>query len=377
MTELFNESFRHEYERQQQDLGRFNLVLFGKTGVGKSTLVNAIFGADVAATGIGQPVTKGSHLYLDKIGYLGLIDTQGLEIGRDDKAILRDLEKAINASRRLPLAEQMHVAWYCVRALDRRFEDSEAEFIRRLDQLGLPVLLVFTQVPRKDGWPHPDAVQLADHVASLNLPILGGRPFMTFARTDQFAGQSPYGLQEVLDATFRGTPEAVHAALAAAQEIDLSRKAKQAQHVVMGAVASAGTTAAVPIPFSDASLLVPIQLGMMARIAQLYKIDIDKAVLLAILTASAATSFGRATFTGLLKLLPGAGSVAGSVIGAGVATTYTYAMGQAWLRVCQQVQAGRLTTVSGVLDQQQVREAFLGEFARWAQRDRNSKTTSA
>ncbi|HYI52530.1 MAG TPA: GTPase, partial [Microlunatus sp.] len=44
----FNESFRSEYDRQNESLGRFNLALFGKTGVGKSTLLNAIFGEEVA-----------------------------------------------------------------------------------------------------------------------------------------------------------------------------------------------------------------------------------------------------------------------------------------------------------------------------------------
>ena len=37
-----------EYEKQNAALGRFNLAIFGKTGVGKSTLINAIFGEEVA-----------------------------------------------------------------------------------------------------------------------------------------------------------------------------------------------------------------------------------------------------------------------------------------------------------------------------------------
>ena len=62
------DSFRTEYEQASVATGRFNLAVFGKTGVGKSTLVNAIFGEEVARTGIGEPVTKGSHLYVDRVG---------------------------------------------------------------------------------------------------------------------------------------------------------------------------------------------------------------------------------------------------------------------------------------------------------------------
>src|ERR687893_1101508 len=169
----FRDSFRAEYDKQDASLGRFNLAIFGKTGVGKSTLINAIFGEEVARTGIGEPVTRGSHLYLDKIGHLGIVDTPGLEVGRDSREILAELGKAMATMRRLPLSEQIHVAWYCIRGMDRRFEETEADFIRRLDELGLPVLLVLTQVPYRDGQYHPDALLLAEQIAAKRLPIVG------------------------------------------------------------------------------------------------------------------------------------------------------------------------------------------------------------
>ncbi len=358
------DSFRQEYESQSEAIGRFNLAVFGKTGVGKSTLVNAIFGEEVARVGIGEPVTQGSHLYLDKVGSLGIVDTQGLEMGTDDKKIIDELQKMINRTRKLPLSEQVHVAWYCVRGMDRRFEDTEADFVRALDELGLPVVVVMTQVPRNASGFHPDAVALAELVRQRHLPVVPGSPFFTYAKPDDFTGQPSYGLREVLDATFRVAPEGVHGALVAAQEIDHARKASEAQKVIAAAASSAAASAAVPVPFSDAVMLVPIQLGMMAKIAQLYKIKFDRAALMAIASTTAATQAGRATFTGLLKLVPGAGSVAGGLIGAGVASTYTYAMGQAWLVVCQRAATGSFGRVGGMLDTDAVREAFTEEFRK-------------
>lgn len=361
-TDWFREEFRQEYDRQSAAMGRFNLAIFGKTGVGKSTLINAVFGEQVAKTGIGAPVTHGSRLYVDKVGHLGIVDTQGLEVGKDNKEILSELSKAMKEMRRLPLSEQLHVAWYCVRGMDRRFEEAEADFIRRLDDIGLQVVLVLTQVPVRDGQYHPDALELARVIAELRLPLAGGRPFLVNAQADPFSGQPAHGLKDVLDATFQVAPDGVAEALTAAQQIDTVRKARQAQGYIAAAATTAAGAAFIPIPFSDAATLVPIQLGMMAKIAQLYGIKFDRAALLAIASTTAATSAGRATFAGLLKMVPGAGSVAGGMVGAGVASSFTYAMGQAWLTVCQRVVRGKLGGVGRALDNEVIRDAFVDEF---------------
>ncbi len=363
-TDWFRDSFRTEFEKQSAAMGRFNLAIFGKTGVGKSTLINAIFGEEVARTGIGEPVTQGSHLYLDKVGHLGIIDTAGLEIGKDNKQILDELNRAVIAMRRQPLSEQIHVVWFCIRGMDRRFEDTEAEFVRHLNGLSLPVIIVMTQVPMRDNHYHPDAVALAEQIIARRLPIVGGRPFMTYAKADEFAGQHAYGLKELLDATFRVAPEGVHGALVAAQQIDQARKEQEAKKHIAAAATSAAAAAASPIPFSDAALLVPIQLGMMARIAQIYKIKFERAVLLAIASTAAATQVGRATFTNLIKMVPGAGTLVGGAIGAGVASTFTYAMGHAWLTVCQRMARGGLGPLGGAIDNERIHEVFLDEFRK-------------
>ena len=364
MTQWFTESFKAEFDKQVEQIGRINLAVFGKTGVGKSTLINAIFGEPVAVTGIGAPVTMGSHLYLDRRGTLGVIDTRGLELGKDDDQIIKELTKAVKESRGKPLSEQIHVAWYCIRGMDRRFEDFEERFIRTLDELGLPVLVVLTQVPMRDGQFHPDAVELARQIEAKSLPIVGGRPFMTYAMRDQFTGQPPYGLIDVLGATFQVAPDAVRNALVAAQAIDTQLKARQSNQAIAAAVTGAAAAAAIPIPFSSAAVLVPIQLSMMARIAQLHGLGLDKSAILAVASTSVATSAGRAAAASLLKFIPGAGTVAGGVINASVASSFTLAMGQAWLVVCQKAFNKTLPSLDGKLDATAVGRLFEEELAK-------------
>ncbi|WP_111719135.1 GTPase family protein [Homoserinimonas sp. OAct 916] len=371
-----DEEFRQKWQEEANRIGRFNLAIFGKTGVGKSTLINAVFGEDVAPTGIGEPVTREEHLYLHRAGFLGVFDTRGIEIGKDTDTLIGELGEYVNSKRENPLSEQIHVAWYCVRATDRRFEDTEAEFIRRLHELGLPVIVVLTQVPSRGGEYHGDAVALADHIIRLNLPIAGGRPIFVMATGDDFTGQVQHGLKDLVDATFRVAPEGVELAFTAAQKIDLSRKRKKAKSVVRGAAGLAGTVGAVPIPFADAAVLVPIQLGMMATVAAIYGVKVETATLAATVATTAAVAAGRSAVVGLLKLVPGAGWIAGGAISAGVASTFTMAVGYAWAVVCGELTQGRLKGVDGGVDNKLVRELFQTQFAVWFKKVRKKVSAS-
>ncbi|CAN5447833.1 GTP-binding protein [soil metagenome] len=361
------DQFRAKYEEQAEKIGRFNLAIFGKTGVGKSTLINAFFGEDVAPTGIGQPVTTDFHLYLHQSAFFGLLDTQGLEIGKDTKTLIREMKDYIDRTRKKPESEQIHVAWYCVRASDRRFEDTEADFVRSLHALGLPVIVVLTQVASREGELHSDAVALADYIASLGLPIEGGRPISVMAAGDSW-GQESHGLQELLDATFRAAPDGVASALAAAQKIDLARKRKEAATAIGLATGAAAGIGAIPIPVADAGLIVPVQLGLMGKIAAIYGVKLETATIAATVATAVATAAGRGTVIGLLKLVPGAGTLVGGAISAATAAAFTSAMGYAWATVCAQLSQGRLKGLDGAIDAKAVQELFLSELTKWLRR---------
>ncbi|MBD5395991.1 MAG: hypothetical protein HDR71_17425 [Lachnospiraceae bacterium] len=58
---------------------------------------------------------------------------------------------------------------------------------------------------------------------------------------------------------------------------------------------------------------------------------------------SGATIIGKTIATGLLKLIPGVGTVAGGAISAGTAGVVTLAMGNAFIEVCKLVKIGKLS----------------------------------
>jgi uncharacterized protein (DUF697 family) len=369
------DGFETAYDQALSDLGRFNLAIFGKTGVGKSTLINAIFGGEVARTGTGRPVTLKTQYFEHPSGIFGVYDSEGIEVGQEGDEILARFHDLIASKRKRPLEEQIHVIWYCVRAADLRFEDAQAEFVEALAREGLPVVFVLTQVHRRDGEVHPSALALADSVLERRLPLApDNRVFFTMALPDTWGGWEAFGLQELLDATFRVAPEGVANALTAAQTIDLARKAARARIYVKGAALSAAAAGATPIPFSDAALLVPIQTGLMAKIAAIFGLGVRKGALGTLAGAAFAgggvTNAGRYIVTNLLKFVPGA-NVAAGTIRAGVASALTYAVGEAWIAVCTQLhKLGPAAAERRPADE--LRELFLREFKARAAMSRGS-----
>jgi predicted GTPase len=56
--------------------GRVNLLVAGKTGVGKSTLINAVFQGNFASTGQGRPATRNTRRIKKKGVPLYIFDTR-------------------------------------------------------------------------------------------------------------------------------------------------------------------------------------------------------------------------------------------------------------------------------------------------------------
>lgn len=344
-------------------LGCFNLAVFGKTGVGKSTLVNAIFGRDVARTGVGSPVTKGLVYYRHPDGFLGLYDSEGFETGTAGDAIVSGLRSLVAQHRVKAVDEQIHAAWYLVRWSDRRFEQGQEQFVRELASLGLPVILVLTQVPNRDGHVHPEAREFAEYIEQLGLPISPhGRVVLTNALADPFSGSPVYGLQHLLDVTYEVIPAAAEAALTAAQVLDVGRKKKAVAAIINQAVVVAAGVGATPIPFADAALLVPNQVTMIARITAAYGLPPSRSRALAtagsVVLTGGATMAGRYAVTSLLKFVPG-GAIAGSAISATVAGALTKAVGHAWARVCEYALTMGDSDRDAFLSGPQVTEQFL------------------
>ncbi len=369
----FESQLGDELRSALRRLSRMNLLLVGKTGTGKSTLVNAVFGSKVAQTGVGRPVTRGLHYFEVPNSPLGLYDSEGFETGEAGDGILTRLRDLIKEKQQGPVSEHIHAVWYCLRWSDRRFEDGQADFVAALQEMGLPVIVVLTQVPRNAaGQIHQDAETLASDIEARGLGIApAGRVIHTNAAPDEFMGWPVHGLKDLLDATFQVVPEAARAALTAAQQIDLDRKRAAARMAVYTAVAAAGAAAVVPIPMADAAAIVPIQVGMIARISSVYGLPVSVQTL-ASLASTAFLSQGVAAIAKqavrtLLKWVPGVNAVV-TTVQAGVAMAFTTAVGEAWIAVCDFLHDKEAAGIADLSDSPIIKELFLTNFKMAAKR---------
>jgi uncharacterized protein (DUF697 family) len=122
---------------------------------------------------------------------------------------------------------------------------------------------------------------------------------------------------------------------------------KKADNVVLSFAAAAGATGAIPIPFADAPLLIGEQVAMMVAINSVFGFSVSKDALkslaLAAVGVGGAAVVGKTIAANLLKLIPGAGSIAGGTISAATAGLITLALGKAYIEVCKAIKMGKLS----------------------------------
>ncbi|MDN6513419.1 MAG: GTP-binding DUF697 domain-containing protein [Acidipropionibacterium jensenii] len=326
--------------------GRFNLAIVGETGVGKSSLVNAVFGRDYAAVGKGLPVTSGVNYYHDES--LGIWDFEGFEVG-SAVSPAQSLRQHLETVSRRPADEQIAVVWYCVLSQADRLTRFDIDRIRELDARGLPVILVLTKVhwtrntvtgrysaPKDtsdfvDWLEHP----VDEHGTPIHLPI---RRVILTASHDEHGKGTGHGLGELVEATLELSPRTEQDAFRIAQRLNLPWKREMARPIIATGAAAAAAAAAVPIPVADAAALAPIQMTMMGRIAAIYDLEMTTMLSTSALAQLGAQVTGQALARSFIKLVP----VAGSVINAAVASAITAAAGEGWLRLCEQVHTGKV-----------------------------------
>lgn len=343
----FLELIRRKIQEARDNMEHSNILLIGRTGAGKSTLINSVFGKDIAAVGVGKPCSTTFNEIRDvgsgKYPNLGLIDSRGLEL-KSYERIIQELEAYIKlrADNTDP-KEHIHLAWICINESDRRVEQAQIDVAEMLHRNRIPCIVVITQAIRDKAKEYRDGLTTEVSFKQFILQTFpkAGEVIQVLSESFEmdFGVVPSHGLQELVDATVRLLPEGCQAAFIAAQKVDVGRKVDVANKFMTGSVAAAFALGVVPlnltVPGTTEVGLVGIQVAMFASISLAFGLDIDKAFLNTLIASiagsSTATLVGRELFRRVIELLPVGGQVVSSATGATIASTITATMGTAYI----------------------------------------------
>jgi len=334
-------------KKEMNDMGHVNIIVAGKTGVGKSTLINSVFREKLADTGVGAPVTQTIKELTKKDFPLRVYDTVGLELGSDrQQQVTDDINNVIKDALSSRNEDKfIHCIWYCINVNSNRFEPTEEAFIDQLAKdnkhTGVPVIIVLTIAHNKTI-----SQKMKNYIDERNLNTKGVCIVLAEDYIDEDFRREAYGGDKLIEYTRSILPESAQKAFINAQSASLKLKRGKAQAIIATTVAASFSVGFSPIPFSDAALLIPTQIGMIAGITTVYGLSVDKSIMSAIVTslmgASGATVLGKTIVANLLKLIPGVGTAVGGMISGATAATLTTALGGTYIVIMEMIAKGEI-----------------------------------
>jgi small GTP-binding protein len=330
-------------------MDRGNVLVIGNSGVGKSTLINAVLGEERAETSCGpEGTTRELKLYeADGIPFR-IIDTAGFE-----PSFIKE-HQAINAVKKWSKDSAkgghedtgINVIWFCVDGTSRKLFPKSINDLSKATAMwkSVPVVVVITK-----SYADPEREQNIEMINSAFakqkgfsknlckvLPVVAS----TFTINDT-AFAPPDGITELIEITNEIMPDGVRGGKKDIAKFKLNRKRVFA-HATVGTLTTAGVVVgAIPIPFSDALLLGPTEVALINALARIYGINRDEKSKQFFNSIIETGTVGVAAKTALsgLKAIPGI-NLAASASNAIVAGVIIALLGEALIYIFEQIYLG-------------------------------------
>ncbi len=332
-----------------KSLKKLNIIVVGKSGVGKSTLINSLFRDKIAETGLGRPITTEIRKIEKKDYPMAIYDTPGFELSEGQQAKVKEeiIELIHKGLATGDINNAIHCIWYCINVGgNRTFDQTEINWLKELIEKNkvtkVPIIVVLTQ-----ACPKTKGKQMQTLVEKENLDIIKVIPVL--AQDMDFDGEyvaKAYGLDQLVDIMSEALPEELQDTLQNVQKASLKSKKKRSRAVVAAASAVAFGEGFIPIPFSDAVVLIPTQITMIASITTNFGMSISKSVIMSFISSTIGTAgttiLGKSMVSNLFKLIPGVGTGVGGMISGSTASLLTTALGEAYIKFMEMIYKGEL-----------------------------------
>lgn len=316
-------------------------LLLGKPQAGKSSIVRGLTGVSAEIVGQGfRPHTKHTQRYAYPSSDLPLLiftDTVGLgDVNQDKQALIQELtgelEEQHNRARILVLTVKVtDFATDALHQIAQQLRQKHPE---------IPCLLAVTCLHElyppevSDHPPYPPdnaAIQRAFAAVQATFQDVCDRAVLIDFTLEE-DGYTPvfYGLEAFRDALTELLPEAeartIHQLLdnEVGKQIGTLYRDVGRRYMLSFSI-TAGTIAAVPLPFATMPVLTALQVSMVGLLGQLYGQTLSPSQAGGLVSAIAGGFLAQAIGRELIKFIPGFGSV----IAASWAAAYTWALGEA------------------------------------------------
>ena len=332
-----------------------NILVCGKTGVGKTSLIQAVTHRGVvpdSAIGDGKPMTVGFQVYETEVA--NFIDSEGMNPGSqtvDEYAdfILDELLQRLDAESEERL---IHNIWYCIDGSGARVQDTDAKLIKAFSD---KVILVVTkcELMRKEQIESMMNTLLdlidRDRIVLVSAENRSGLRQL-IARAEAMSEAAMGRAAEEL-AAFRERWDSYYANMRRAWADSVG---SEADSYINWAAGRAAAIALVPLPLADVGPLIANEVYMLYKLAELYGIAADNTVITMLLGCAGGSIAGKigASFLPFLKVP--------------IAAAVTYGVGKA---------AKAYFESDMTLDEEALRQEFLAgereaKKKEWKQSDR-------
>ena len=332
-------------------MNKGNVLVIGNSGVGKSTLVNAVLGEQVAKTGWGmEGTTSRLEIYENENVPFRIIDSVGFEPSYFKKkmAIHAVKQWSVNCAKKNNENGNINVIWFCVDGAARKLFQDSINSLSAATSIwkSVPIIVVITKSyssPERNENIEMVYNAFAKQKRSRNLQKVIPVVASTFT-IDESAYAAPYGITDLIDATNALMPEGLQAAKRDINAFKLKRK-RALSYGAIGTATTAGVViGATPVPIADALLLSPVELAEISALATIWGIkkdDKSKQFFDSIIQIGTVSAAAKAAISAL-KAIPGI-NIGASVLNAIIAGSFVFGIGEGTAYAFEQVYLGKKT----------------------------------